>query len=59
MPRLGEVLALSIGTTASRLATSELCMEGVLYLVLELLVATVLYIVTECIQALGAWQALR
>ena len=58
MPRLGEVLALSSGTAAGCQIAFELAVEGVRSLVLELLVATVLHIVTEWIRALGTWQAL-
>ena len=59
MPRLGEVLALPVGTVAGRQMPFELCIERVNCFLLEVRVATLLYEVPERVQTLGTWQALR
>ena len=59
MPRLGEILALPVGTVASREIAFELCIERVNYFLLVELVAALLYIVTEWVQTLGTRYALR
>ena len=59
MPRLGGVLALPVGTAAGRQTPFELRIERVNCFLLEVVVATLLYIVTERVQTLGTWQALR
>ena len=55
MARLGEVLALPIGTVAGREVPIELCIERVNCSLLEALGAALLYIVPEWVQTLGAW----
>ena len=59
MARLSEVLALSIGKTASCQIALELRVEGIRSVLAELSIASMVHVLTKRIRTLGTWQSFR